>query len=158
MGLPEGAAGVRETLKIMSALVKAGKKNPAVRLKAVALTQGLRQKDRLGEIRALTEWVRDHIRYVRDITNVETVHTAEQILSQEAGDCDDKSVLLAAMLESIGHPTAFMAIGTKAPGKFSHVLPMTRVGERGWMALETTEPVEFGWQPKNVVARMYHFN
>lgn len=158
MALPEGVSGVRATLKLMSALVKSGKKMPVIRAKAVALTQGLCQKDKAGEIRALWSFVKNNIRYVRDIRNVETLHTADRVLEQAAGDCDDKAVLLCSLLESIGHPSAFMAIGTKAPGKFSHVLAATRIGASKWLPLETTEPVEFGWQPKNVKAVMWHFN
>lgn len=157
MALPDGAAGVRETLKIMSKLTKGGKKSPAIRQKALQLTQHLRQKDRIGEIYALWEFVKNRIRYVRDIRNVETIHTPEQILRQESGDCDDKAILLASLLEAIGHPSAFWAIGTK-PGVFSHVLVLTRVGEKKWMPLETTENVKFGWTPPVVRASMKHFN
>ena len=157
MQVPSGVDGVRATLKLMSALVKGSKKSAIVRAKAVALTQGLKQKDRIGEIRALWGFVKNNIRYVRDIRNVETVHTPEQILRQEAGDCDDKALLLAAMLESIGHPSAFWAIG-KEPGRFSHVLAMTRVGAKKWLPLETTEPVEFGWVPPVVRASMVWYN
>lgn len=158
MALPEGADGVRATLKIMSALVKSGKKSGAVRQKALELTQSLRQKDRLGEIKALWSFVKNNIRYVRDINGVETVHTPEQILRQESGDCDDKALLLCALLESIGHPSAFWAIGTKEPGKFSHVMALTRIGEKRWLPLETTEPVSFGWGPRNVKAQMIWYN
>lgn len=158
MALPEGEAGVRQTLKIMSALVKSGKKSGVVRQKALELTQHLRQKDRFGEIKALWSFVKNNIRYVRDINGVETIHTPEQILRQESGDCDDKALLLCAMLESIGHPSAFYAIGTKQAGKFSHVMAATRIGEKRWLPLETTEPVEFGWGPSNVKAEILWFN
>lgn len=158
MSLPDGAEGVRQTLRVMSALVKGGKKSPPIRQKALELTQGLRQKDRLGEIKALWAFVKNNIRYVRDIRGVETVHTPEQILRQESGDCDDKSLLLAALLESIGHPTAFWAIGT-TPGKFSHVMAATRVGAGNKMLpLETTQDVAFGWVPPVVKTQMWHFN
>lgn len=158
MSLPSGADGVRATLKIMSALVKSGKKSPSVRAKALALTQGLKQKDKLGEIHALWSFVKNHIRYVRDINGVETVHTPEQILRQESGDCDDKALLLASLLESIGHPSAFWAIGVKEPGKFSHVMALTRIGAKKWLPLETTEPVPFLWKPPIVRAQMIHYN
>ncbi len=158
MSLPDGVAGVRATLKIMSALVKSGKKSPSVRAKALALTQGLSQKNKLGEIRALWAFVKNNIRYVGDIKNVETVHTPEQILRQESGDCDDKALLLASLLESIGHPSAFWAIGTKEPGKYSHVMALTRIGASRWMPLETTENVPFLWMPPIVRASMTHYN
>lgn len=158
MALPSGVAGVKQTLKLMSALVKGGKKSGVVRAKALELTQHLRQKDRLGEIQALWFFVKNNIRYVRDINGVETVHTPEQVLRQESGDCDDKALLLASLLESIGHPSAFIAIGTQQPGKFSHVMAATRMGATKWIPLETTEPVSFGWFPPNVKAKMIWYN
>jgi len=158
MEIPNGVEGVRATLRVMSALVKTGKKSPVIREKAKALTQHLRQKDRIGEIKALWSFVRNEIRYVGDIRNVETIHTPEQILRQASGDCDDKALLLCALLESIGHPSGFWAIGTKGPNQFSHVLAVTRIGPRKWFPLETTEPTPWGWSPPVVRASMYHFN
>lgn len=152
MEIPNGAAGTKATLKLMSQMVKAGRVSPIIREKAVSLTRYLPQKDWFGEIKAIYQFVRDNIRYVRDINGVETIHTAEKILEQGAGDCDDKSILLASLLETIGHPTRFVAIGF-APGKFRHVFVETKVGDK-WLVLETTEPVSLGWTPKGVKARM----
>lgn len=147
MGIPSGREGVAATLRLMSRLVEQGKKTPAVRSTALQLTRYLPQKDYRAEISALHAFVRDRIRYTRDIRNVETLHTAEQVLLQGQGDCDDKSILLASMLESIGHPTRFIAVAFK-PGRFSHVLTEVRPGNSGpWIALETTEPVGVGWRP-----------
>jgi len=105
----------------------------------------LLQKDRIGEIRALNNFVRDHIRYVRDIYGVETLHTAEQVLKQASGDCDDKAILLAAMLESLGYPTRFLAVGSR-PGAFEHVIVETKP-YGNWIACETTNPVQLGYMP-----------
>ena len=152
--IPSGPAGTRQTLNIMRSLTRAGKKTPAVRQTAVVLTQGLPQKDYYSEILALYNFVRDRIRYVRDIRDVETLHTPELILQNKQGDCDDKSVLLASLLESLGHRTQFVAVGFQ-PNRYSHVLVEvfnTKTGQ--WLPLETTEPVEPGWQPKNIRARM----
>jgi len=140
----------------MSQLARAGKKSPPVRQLAVDLTRYLPQKDWLGEITALHEFVRDKIRYVKDTRNVETLHTAEKILDNGAGDCDDKSILLASLLESLGHKTRFVAIGFR-PGRFSHVYVETYHAGK-WIPLETTEPVNVGWSPKNVKVKMYSSN
>lgn len=94
----------------------------------------------------LHAFVRDAIRYVRDIRGVETLHTPERVLKQRAGDCDDKAMLLVALLESIGHTARFRAVGF-LPGVFSHVLVDVMLGGE-WVAAETTEPVELGWSPK----------
>ena len=140
----------------MKDLVKAGRKNLSIRSKAVNLVSNLPQKDRIGEIRALFDFVQNEIRYVRDIHNVETLHYAEQVLAQASGDCDDKSVLLASLLESIGHPTRFNAVGFR-PGEFSHVFVETRVGPK-WLSLDTTEPYPMGWKPPNIVETMVFYN
>lgn len=108
MGIPSGKAGTVETLKIMRGLVRNYKKSVPLRLTALDIVQSLNQKDYAGELRALQQFVRDQIRYVRDIRGIETVSTPDQTLITRQGDCDDKSVLLATLLESIGHPTRFV--------------------------------------------------
>jgi transglutaminase-like putative cysteine protease len=150
--IPEGRAGTLATLKIMARLARAAKTSLVIRSLAVELTNGCAQKDWLCEIKALHAFVRDKIRYVKDVRDVETLTTPETLLAIGAGDCDDKSVLLAALLESINHPTRFVAIAF-APDDFVHVFAETRVGNN-WIALETTEPVEIGWTPPGVADRV----
>lgn len=149
IGLPPGREGTKHTLYMMRKLVRQGKKSPMVRQLAVELTQGLEQKNWIGEIDAIHKFVRDRIRFVKDIRGVETLHTVEKILNNSAGDCDDKSILASALLESLGHPTRLVAIGFNK-GIFSHVYPETRIGDK-WVTLETTEPVPLGWKPENIV-------
>lgn len=150
--IPSGPAGVYQTLRIMRDLTRHGKRDIAIRQKALELTGSLNQKDWLGEVKNLHRFVRDRIRYIKDIRGVETVAFPDITLECAQGDCDDKSVLLASLLESIGHPTRFVAVGFK-PGNYSHVYVETKIGN-SWVGLETTEPVEVGWQPKGVLARM----
>lgn len=132
----------------MRELVRGGRKNPTVRQLAVALTRNLQQKDWYGEILALFEFVRDKIRYVKDVRTVETLHTPVMVLENGQGDCDDKTVLLASLLESLGHKTRLVAIGF-APEKYSHVYPEVFLNGK-WISLETTEPVELGWRAPNI--------
>lgn len=150
--IPDGPAGIAATLKIMGQMVRSGKKDTNnVRNVALGLVADLQQKDYSGEVRALHAYVRDCVRYVQDVTGVETVQTPQVTLMNHAGDCDDKSVLLAALLESIGHPTKFVAVG-RAPGEYEHVYVETKIGPR-WIPLETTENVEPGWEPPRDIFR-----
>jgi len=139
-------------------MVKTGKKSFAVRNAALTRTRGCNQKDYSCEARMLYRFVRDSIRYVQDVNEIETVQEPQKTLEFGAGDCDDKATLLAALLESIGHPTRFVAIGFE-PGIFSHVYVESRIGD-SWVAMETTEPVEMGWEPDPslIRARMVHYN
>lgn len=156
--IPDGKAGIVETLKQMRAQVRIGKKAMPVRSLAVFLTQGCGQKDYACEVQQLHAYVRDNIRYIQDITDVETIHSAEKVLEFASGDCDDKCILLASLLESIGHPTKFVAIGF-TPGVFSHVYLETKIAD-SWIPLETTENVQAGWQPEPqaIAARIDFFN
>lgn len=144
--IPSGVAGIKATLSKMRLLTRDGKKSLPVRMKAVSLVSGLRQKDFLGEVKAIHAFVRDRIRYVKDVNGVELLHTPEKLLEIGQGDCDDKSMLVASLLESIGHQTRFVAI-SNAPSKFCHVYVETKIGNN-WLGVETTENVSVGWQPK----------
>jgi len=139
----------------MSGLVKEYKKALPIRTLALQLVKRNGQKDWLGEVRKIQEFVRDRIRYVKDIRGVETLQTPVKTLEFGQGDCDDKSTLVAALLESIGHPTRFVAVGFS--GQFAHVLVETKIGNK-WIAVETTEPVGLGWFPPGVTMRMRWHN
>lgn len=147
VNIGEGRHGTIQTLRVMTAYVRQFKKDPQIRRKAIELTSHLPQKDFAGEIAALFVYVRDSIRYVQDVTDVETLHTPPDVLRIGAGDCDDKSVLLASLLESIGHPTRFKAIGF-APGDYQHVYVQTRLGAP-WVSLDATEMHGVGWEPRS---------
>lgn len=150
--LAGGLQGVSDTLKYMVQAVSAYKTNPKIRELSLSLTRNLPQKDYPGEVRALFDYVKNRIRYVRDINGVETLQTPVKTLEYGQGDCDDKSMLLAAMLESLGHKTRFKAIGMR-PGVLSHVSVETQLGGQ-WINLETTEPVQLGWTPPYYVEEM----
>lgn len=167
MGMPSGPAGIDFTLKQMSALTKEGKRDISVRITAAELCRNLPQKDFFGEILSCFAFVQDNIRYTRDIRDVETLHTAKRILEQEYGDCDDKCILLASMLESIGHPTRFVAVGFQ-PGEYSHVFVDTVYGpdqignngkrQKSWLSLDATEKKPIGWRPPNIVSIKTQYN
>jgi len=135
--LPPGENGTAATLRLMSRYVRGFKTSGQVRETALALIAGVRQKDYAGEAEAVFDWVRDHIRYVRDINGVETLQTPLATMELGAGDCDDKSVLLAVLLESIGHPTRFVAAGYQGPRRYSHVYVESRIGSR-WIPMDAT--------------------
>lgn len=155
--LPPDAAGTNTTLKLMSSLVKQFKRDPMIRDTALSLVAGLRPRDWTGEARRLYEYVRDNIRYTRDVSRVETLQTPPVTMDVEAGDCDDKSTLLAALLESVGHPTRFVATGYREPQSYSHVYVETLLGTK-WIPLDASTDKPFGWVPRTPVARMVYFN
>lgn len=133
----------------MAGLARQGLKDQRIRNVAVELTTagflngtGIKQKDFVGEARRILRFVRDDIRYVMDTDGVELLHDPATLLQVGAGDCDDKAILLAALLGSIGHKTRFIAAAF-SPDVFSHVWLQDNINGR-WVDLEPTEPIPFG--------------
>lgn len=157
--IPTGNAGVRATLKAMGLFVNKYKKAPVIRdlaLKIVRNAGAGNEKSWSKQARAIQLYVQKEVAYRRDIRGVETVQSPVQTLKYGQGDCDDKSVLTASLLEAIGHPTRFAAVG-KQKNHFCHVLAQTKIGGR-WVSLETTEDWPLGKNPPDVRSWMVHTN
>lgn len=145
--IPDGRDGTHATLCFMARIVRAWKRNPELRAFAISVVAHVGDKDFPGEANALFEFVRDKIRYVQDVSDLETLSTPDVTLRQQAGDCDDKCILLASMMESINHKTRFVAMGWENnPESFSHVTLETRIGAI-WVNCETTEQWSLGQVP-----------
>lgn len=143
--VPDGESGTRAALDAMAAYTTKYKTDWRIRALALDIIKNLPPKDYLGEITLIHRFVRDGIRYARDVRDVETVATPLETLKSGQGDCDDKAVLLATLLESVGFETRFCAVG-KVPGQWCHVLTQALVNGK-WISLEATEPVSPGWHP-----------
>jgi transglutaminase-like putative cysteine protease len=155
LSLPDGDAGTRATLQVMASLVRQYRKTLPIRELALDIVQGVPgHKNFSDEAAALTYWVRDHIRYVRDVNDVETVQTPFKTLDFGQGDCDDQSTLLATLLQAVGFRTRFMAIKTAAFGPFVHVLTQAHI-HGDWVPLETTENWEPGTFPIRIAGAMF---
>jgi hypothetical protein len=149
--IPKGFAGTQQTVGRIRELIRAGAKDFYVRQKAIdiLLAHRVRPKDYLGEIKALFEWVQHHVRYTKDPFRVEVLHTAPRMLALRAGDCDDMTILLGAMLESIGHPVRLVLTGPDPlrPRFFSHIY--LEVQHKGrWIPLDPTMRFPMGWAPR----------
>lgn len=142
---PTGPEGTRITLEQMRVMVRAFVAHPDIRSLAESIVAGVGEKDFAGEAAAIHVWVRDEIRYVLDPVGIEMPKPPLRTLKERQGDCEDMVVLASTLLESIGHPTRFLALAFDAGG-FSHVVVETRIGNV-WVASDPTEPHEFGWRP-----------
>lgn len=148
--IPGGKAGVAATLKIMRRFVREAIREPSQKIRSLAMdiVSALPARSWNHEVARLHAFVRDEIRYVRDPVGLELVATPARTLESRQGDCDDKSTLLAALLESVGHPARFKAVALNG-GPFSHVLVESKVGE-SWVPLETIINRPMGWFPAGV--------
>ena len=157
-GISKGYLGTRKTLEYIQALIQQGVKDFYVRQKAIdiLLAHGIKPKDYFGEIKALFEWVQRNVRYTKDPFRVEVLHTARRMLELRAGDCDDMTILLGAMLEAIGHPIRLVIVGPDPirPRFFSHIyLEANYKGK--WIPMDPTMPYSLGWEPRMLVKMIF---
>lgn len=132
----------------MRSLVNRFKASPLIRQCATGLVFLAPEKDERAEIEALFHFVRDSIRYTRDIHDVETLSTPDKTLAGRFGDCDDQVTLLCTLLESVGYPTRFVIAGYLGGADFSHVYCQCFDGE-DWIDLDPTEMQPMGWAAPN---------
>src|SRR3972149_7906587 len=156
--VPKGTPGTLVTARLIAWLIRDGAKGFYVRQKAIQIFQacGVRPQDRFGEVCALFDWVRRNVRYTRDIFRVELLHSARRMLELRAGDCDDMTILLGAMLESVGHPVRLVVVGPTPlrPNLFSHIyLEVYYKGK--WIPLDATMPFPMGWAPRTFVKKIF---
>jgi transglutaminase-like putative cysteine protease len=148
--VPKGRRGTLLTARLISRLIRDGAKDFYVRQKAIEIFRCRRvpAKDRWGEVCALFDWVRRNVRYTRDIFRVELLHTPRRMLELRAGDCDDMTILLGAMLIATGHPVRLALTGFRRhkPHIYSHIYPEVNVRGK-WIALDATMERPIGWAP-----------
>jgi hypothetical protein len=122
---------------------------PAVAAKAAALTKGLTSDD--DKVHAIFNDVALHIHYVGLEFGIGRYqpHPADDVLSNEYGDCKDKHTLLAAELKAVGIDAWPVLISagreldpaTPSPAQFNHVITLVPLnGKLIWM--DSTEEVE----------------
>lgn len=121
---------------------------PAIKAKATELTKGLTQD--VDKERALYNYVGTKFRYISLSFGQGRYqpHTAEEILSNQYGDCKDKHTLFATLLKAAGIPAWPALIGAgmefdpelPSPGQFNHVITVIPNG-KSFLWLDTTPEV-----------------
>jgi hypothetical protein len=149
--IPTGLAGTKRTAAHVARLIREGAGDFYVRQKAIdiLLQRGVPAKDYVGEIDALFRWVQRNVRYTKDPFRIEALHAPRRMLELRAGDCDDMTILLGALVKSIGHPVRLVLTGPNArrPDLFSHIY--LEAQHRGdWIPLDATMPFGMGWSPR----------
>lgn len=150
--LPAGRAGVRRTLEVMRNAALRAAVHPEIRALALGIVDHLPGKAYRDEAAAVQEYVRQTIRYTRDVRAVEVLQEPLKTLAVGQGDCDDHSTLVAALLTSLGHACRLVAIGF-APGRWAHVLCEVEIKGQ-WLTVETTEPWPLGHRLPPTAERM----
>ena len=127
--------------------------HPHIRRLAMGLINGIPERQHKNEAKTIFLYVRDCIPFRKDIRDVETVQTPVQTLELHGGDCDDKTVLLNALLESVGLKTRVVTVSNIPGGvPLTHVFSQVLIGNN-WISMDTTRKVPFGAEPAGTTAR-----
>jgi len=138
----DGDPGTAQTVSMMYRLVDQGAKDPYINALALAIIKAAnpRPYDFAAQRRALFAWVQKNIRFVRDISGVETLRTARETAMRGAGDCDCMTVLICSLLKTTGNPIRITTIQTHTDDPdFSHVFGEVYDGRR-WVVVDPARP------------------
>lgn len=151
--LREGDSGVDQTVRAMIGLIDMGKKSGQVRARAAQILHDyhVRAFDFRKEFRAVFDWVKRNVRFTRDPTGKEGIHSADTILEWRIGDCDDFSILICSLLGTIGHRCRLVAISShpEDPAQFSHIYPEVQLDGQ-WIPVDVgRKKPAFGKGPRS---------
>lgn len=74
------------------------------------------------QLDTIYNFVARKVDFLKDIARVETLHTAETVLKNLYGDCDDKVILGGAMLKTLGYTLAIVYLDFLGGGMdYQHV-------------------------------------
>jgi len=136
--------------------------NPEIREKAaIILTQrkkydnilgwAVREKDYLGELNAIFNWVKRNIRYQYDPIKKDIIEDPFTTLKLRIADCDGMTVLLGSLVQSVGYPVMLKVI-KQYSNRVYDIYPLVGIpplNPKNWIAMNAVfknRPI--GYQPK----------
>ncbi len=127
--------------------------SPAVRAKAAELTKGM--TDDTAKLHAIYDFVSTHYRYIGIDFGIGRYqpHSADDVLSNNYGDCKDKYTLLASLLQAVGIPAYPVLISSTQKldpdipslAQFDHVIAYVPRGKSAVWLDTTPEITAFGF-------------
>ena len=127
---------IDEELRYLRKVVSRFRQSPQIRDLATRIIQdaGAPMRDKKAQALAIGDWVQRNIYYVHELP--ERFAQPPETLRTKAGDCDDSTVLVCSMLESIGIPSALVCM--KLDGAWKHIFPAAHLPTGTLLPLDTT--------------------
>jgi len=154
----EDEAFTAQTIERMTQYAAAAARSPKIREAALAAAGGF--SSQASQAGAIWKWIRDRVRFrtdaetarplTEDPENTEVLIPPQCLLqmARPSGDCDDFSMLAAAMLLSLGIPASFRTVAADpASDRYSHVYVIAQTAE-GRLALDCSHGRYPGWEVK----------
>lgn len=164
--LPAGEAGTDKTVSVMAQAAMSRFGAGSMRIRELALQivndADIPEKDQLAEVEAVHVWTQNRLRYVRDPLWYEMVTYPETLAFDVAdGDCDDHSVLEAALLGALGIPTRFVVFAFGGSPTWQHVALQAMIRDKRtkqpvWISLDPiVKDKPIGFEVKHTAKRIY---
>jgi len=154
-----GDQAIYNTVTKMKDIIVQSSKNIYVREWAKKIVARVEVNDKQGEVEAVYNFVRDHVRYTKDPLGFEYLQTPPVLLEdirlciegkgdRPTGDCDDMTLLSLSLLKSIGYQTAIKVVSFAPDKKFGHVYGLVKLGYE-WVPVDCVRPDQsLGWESK----------
>jgi hypothetical protein len=126
----DGINGNLDTIEVMKKMAREFSRHDLVKRLATNILHynNIPSHHYLDESRAIGEFVKKHIRYVKDPVGTESLQAPDMMIRMmqdvgySMGDCDDMALLTAALLMSVGIRPRFRAVRYKeGEGNFNHI-------------------------------------
>lgn len=133
---------IEDTLQLMGKIVRGTRDHQVVRDMGTKIAAGCAPLDDVCRMRRVRSWVASVMRYERDPRGADLLQSPDLLITRAVnegnvpGDCDDASLLISALLESVGIPTRFCAISTRPDRKLHHVAVEARNADGTWHWLD----------------------
>ncbi len=147
---PPGDLGTALVVWHMRHYAHYGATDPLVRKTATDIVAEVPGRDAEGQIELLREWIADNLRFQRDSSGSELLHTPKVMLARLltegpplAIDCDDAAMLAAALGKAVGLKARFVLVGFLSPhSPFRHVWtelsPPSGLNRGRWQEMDVT--------------------
>jgi hypothetical protein len=110
-------------------------------------------RDYACEVTAIWNFIVLNVRYTQDQDGEDTYSSVRATLEQGAGDCDDLTILFAALLKAVGFENIVARIASVAGKTWDHVWALCMLPNGSWIALDCTEPGNRpGWEAHGLAA------
>jgi len=142
------------TAKEMASIIVSSSRNPQIRAWAEYIVSPVRDKDDVGEVQSIYNFLQAYTRYGKDPIGYEYIQTPPYVLARiELGerpslDCDDYTVLGLSLLRALGYEVLIRLASYSPTMEFEHVYGLVYLPEKKkWVAFDPIRKEKpFGWE------------
>lgn len=146
---------IEDRVAVIGRLIKKYSRLPEIREEAISIVAKrcgdkwcIKEKDWDNEVRAVFDYVRQRVRYVRDHYSVDQFSGPDRTLAVGAGDCDDYSIVLGSLLMAIGNRVKLRVVQADGGASFNHIYILANPDSSGrkWTPLDASVDAPAGWE------------